>query len=121
MPGSCTGRGTRSASAPGVAIDFAAYSALAPCDGRPELGGARFWASPVELAAQGDIDAFVELIGGADGIAFEAVKTALERGLPVVTANKAMLAEHGLELARAVRGERRAAVLSRRRSAAAFR
>ena len=42
---------------------------------------------------------FVELIGGADGVAFEAVKAALRRGLPVVTANKAMLAEHGLELA----------------------
>ena len=51
----------------GRGIDFAAYSALARCDGRPEIGDARFWASPVELAAQGDIDAFVELIGGADG------------------------------------------------------
>ena len=47
---------------------------------------------------------FVELIGGADGVAFEAVKAALRRGLPVVTANKAMLAEHGLELAESVGG-----------------
>jgi homoserine dehydrogenase len=84
----------------GRGINFAAYSALARLDGRPELGDASFWTSPVELAAQGDIDAFVELIGGADGIAFESVKTALKRGLPVITANKAMLAKHGLELAR---------------------
>ncbi len=51
------------------------------------------------MAASADIDVFVELIGGADGIAFEAVKAALARGLPVVTANKAMLAAHGLRLA----------------------
>jgi homoserine dehydrogenase len=69
-------------------------------DGSPEIGGARFYDNAVQLAAEGDIDAFVELIGGADGIAFESVKAALRRGLPVVTANKAMLAEHGLELAR---------------------
>ncbi len=51
------------------------------------------------MAASAEIDVFVELIGGADGVAFEAVKAALARGLPVVTANKAMLAAHGLRLA----------------------
>ena len=39
------------------------------------------------------------MIGGADGVAFDAVKAALSRGVPVVTANKAMLAAHGFELA----------------------
>ncbi len=63
------------------------------------LGGAVFFADAAEMAASGEVDVFVELIGGADGAAFESVKTALGRGLPVVTANKAMLAEHGLELA----------------------
>ena len=49
--------------------------------------------------ARADIDVFVELIGGADGVAYDAVRAALARGLAVVTANKAMLAAHGLELA----------------------
>ncbi len=75
------------------------YSARRSRDGQPELGGARFEGDAAKLAGEADIDVFVELIGGADGIAFEAVKAALRRGLPVVTANKAMLAEHGLELA----------------------
>ena len=84
----------------GRPIALAAYSARSRRDGRTEIGAARFTDNAVELAAEGDIDVFVELIGGADGVAFEAVKAALRRGLPVVTANKAMLAEHGLELAR---------------------
>lgn len=54
---------------------------------------------PVELANQADIDVLVELVGGEEGVAFEATKTALSRGLDVITANKAMLAHHGLELA----------------------
>jgi len=83
----------------GRPIALAAYSARRPREGRPEVGDARFYDSAVVLAAEGDIDAFVELVGGADGVAFEAVKAALARGLPVVTANKAMLAKHGLELA----------------------
>ncbi len=83
----------------GRGMRLAAYSALAPRDDLAEVAAARFLDDPVALASRGEIDVFVELIGGADGIAFEAVKAALRRGLPVVTANKAMLAEHGLELA----------------------
>ncbi len=83
----------------GRAIALAAYSARSRRDDRPDIGDARFHDNAVQLAAEGDVDVFVELIGGADGIAFESVKAALMRGLPVVTANKAMLAEHGLELA----------------------
>ncbi len=64
-----------------------------------DLGGAVFFVDAAQMAASGEIDVFVELIGGAGGAAFDAVKAALDRGLPVVTANKAMLAEHGLELA----------------------
>ena len=67
-----------------------------------DLDPARFdWASdPVALAASPDIDVFVELIGGADGVARAAVETALQEGKSVVTANKALLAKHGLHLAR---------------------
>jgi len=42
----------------------------------------------------------VELVGGADGAALDTVRTALSLGKHVVTANKALLAKHGLELAR---------------------
>ena len=54
---------------------------------------------PVALAASPDIDIFVELIGGSDGPAKAAVEAALNHGKPVVTANKALIAEHGQELA----------------------
>lgn len=54
---------------------------------------------PVQLAADASIDVFVELIGGEDGVAKEAVEAALAAGKPVVTANKALLARHGTELA----------------------
>ena len=55
---------------------------------------------PVALAKSDKIDLFVELIGGEDGPALAAVKAALEIGRPVVTANKALLARHGVALAR---------------------
>jgi homoserine dehydrogenase len=54
---------------------------------------------PVALAASPDVDIFVELIGGSDGPAKAAVETALRLGKPVVTANKALIAEHGRDLA----------------------
>jgi len=55
---------------------------------------------PVALAKWDGIDLFVELIGGEDGPALAAVKAALEIGRPVVTANKALLARHGVTLAK---------------------
>lgn len=54
---------------------------------------------PVALATSPDIDIFVELVGGSDGPAKAAVEAALKAGKPVVTANKALIAEHGAELA----------------------
>ena len=65
-----------------------------------DLSGVEFYDDPVALAASATLDLFVELVGGADGPALVAAKTALSRGVPVVTANKAMIATHGLELAR---------------------
>jgi homoserine dehydrogenase len=65
-----------------------------------DLDLARFeWFSdPVALAASPEIDVFVELVGGAEGVARAAVETALQNGKAVVTANKALLAKHGLHL-----------------------
>ena len=53
----------------------------------------------VELARCPDIDVFVELIGGDDGVPRLAVETALNAKKHVVTANKALLAKHGAALA----------------------
>jgi len=63
------------------------------------LDGMRWFDDPVDLAKSDDIDVFVELIGGEDGPACDAVKAALLAGKHVVTANKALLAKHGVELA----------------------
>jgi homoserine dehydrogenase len=65
------------------------------------LDGIKWFDNPADLAVSPDIDCFVELIGGAEGIAREAVEAALAAGKHVVTANKALLAHHGYELARA--------------------
>ncbi len=54
---------------------------------------------PIALAKSDDIDVFVELIGGSEGVARAAVEAALEAGKPVVTANKALIAKHGASLA----------------------
>jgi homoserine dehydrogenase len=59
-----------------------------------------WYEDPVSLARADGIDVFVELIGGADGAAYDSVRAALGTGKSVVTANKALLAAHGVELAR---------------------
>ncbi|WP_454287141.1 homoserine dehydrogenase [Rhizobium arsenicireducens] len=65
-----------------------------------DLSGISWFDNPVEMAEKGDIDVFVELVGGAEGAADMSVRAALARGLHVVTANKALLARHGVELAK---------------------
>ena len=54
---------------------------------------------PVELATADDVDVVVELIGGSDGPAKRTVEAALKAGKAVVSANKALIAEHGMEIA----------------------
>ncbi|HET6379014.1 MAG TPA: homoserine dehydrogenase [Methylocella sp.] len=53
----------------------------------------------VALASSASIDLFVELIGGAGGVALTAAEAALGAGKSLVTANKALLAKHGMRLA----------------------
>jgi homoserine dehydrogenase len=60
------------------------------------------------LARDPEVDVVVEAIGGAEGIAREVVETALDAGKHVVTANKALLAHHGAELARKAERNNRA-------------
>lgn len=52
-----------------------------------------------DLASLADVDTVVEVIGGSDGPALTLARNTLKRGKPFVTANKAMIAHHGMELA----------------------
>jgi homoserine dehydrogenase len=63
------------------------------------LDGVRWYDDAVALAADPEIDVVVELIGGANGIAKAVCETAIGHGKQVVTANKALLAVHGADLA----------------------
>lgn len=59
----------------------------------------RWFDDPVALATDPETEVFVELMGGAEGPAREAVEAALKAGKSVVTANKALVAAHGTALA----------------------
>ncbi|MGY2732639.1 homoserine dehydrogenase [Sphingomonas sp. UYP23] len=59
------------------------------------------WVDDTTALAHADVDVVVELVGGSDGPALTLARTTLGAGKSFVTANKAMLAHHGLELARA--------------------
>jgi homoserine dehydrogenase len=56
---------------------------------------------PLALASDPGIDCFVELMGGSGDPALSAIEAALKSGKSVVTANKALIAKHGLRLAHA--------------------
>ncbi len=64
-----------------------------------DLSSYQWESDPISLATREDIDVFIELIGGNEGVAKEAVGLAISKGKDVVTANKALLAHHGHELA----------------------
>lgn len=51
------------------------------------------------MASRDDVDIVVELVGGSDGPALTLARNAIDCGKSLVTANKAMIAHHGLELA----------------------
>ncbi|MFD1881142.1 homoserine dehydrogenase [Paracoccus pacificus] len=65
-----------------------------------DLSSYHWAADPLALAQSDEIDVFVELMGGHEGAAREATEAALRAGKDVITANKALLAHHGHELAR---------------------
>jgi len=65
------------------------------------LEGVTWFDDAAAMAAAADADVVVELIGGAEGVARKTVEAALARGRHVVTANKALLAHHGVALASA--------------------
>ncbi|MCC6829245.1 MAG: homoserine dehydrogenase [Novosphingobium sp.] len=64
-----------------------------------DLSGYAWEDDMTAMAARDDVDAVVELVGGADGPALTLARNAIAHGKSLVTANKAMIAHHGLELA----------------------
>lgn len=73
-----------------------------------DLDGLEWFDDPVALAKSPEVDCVVELMGGSDGPAKAAVEAALMAGKHVVTANKALLAAHGVALAELAESKGRA-------------
>ncbi|MEC8710186.1 MAG: homoserine dehydrogenase, partial [Pseudomonadota bacterium] len=84
----------------GGALRVTAVSARdASRDRGVDLSGLAFEADAAALAVRDDVDVLVEVIGGTSGAGADAVMAALRAGKAVVTANKALVAERGAELA----------------------
>ncbi len=64
-----------------------------------DVSGLTWHDNAVDLAADETVDAVVELMGGSDGPAYALAKASLSAGKPFITANKALVATHGKELA----------------------
>ncbi len=86
----------------GRAIEVTAVSARDRSRDRGvDLSGMAWEDDPAALAARDDVDVVAELIGGSDGPALNLARDTIGTGKSFVTANKAMVAHHGMELAEA--------------------
>lgn len=84
----------------GRPLDLVAVSARSRSRDRGvDLGGYGWEDDPIALARRDDIDLVIEVIGGEDGPALALARASLAAGKHFVTANKAMMARHGTELA----------------------
>lgn len=63
--------------------------------------GYRWYDDAVAMAREADAEVIVELIGGSAGVALQVCEAAIAAGRHVVTANKALIAHHGMALAAA--------------------
>ena len=85
----------------GRQIDLVAVSARDRSRDRGvDLSGVDWFDDASVMASEADCDVVLELIGGEDGIAKSVCENAITAGRHVVTANKALLAMHGTELAK---------------------
>ncbi len=90
----------------GRPIIITAISARSQRDRGFSIAEFAWHADPVSLAGSKDVDVVVELIGGAEGPAHALAHAAIAASKPLVTANKALLAMHGVSLAAAAEAAR---------------
>jgi homoserine dehydrogenase len=84
----------------GRRIEVVAVSAReAGRDRGADLTASDFVADMTALPGRDDVDVVIEAVGGADGPALALAEATLDAGKGLVTANKAMIAHHGLRLA----------------------
>ncbi len=84
----------------GRAVEIVAISARdRQKDRGVDLSPYRWEDDMAALVEAEDVDVVVEMVGGADGPALTLARQALGAGKALVTANKAMIAHHGLDLA----------------------
>jgi len=83
----------------GRAVVVTAVSARSRRDRGVPLDNVQWFDDAETMAREADADVVVEVIGGSEGVARKTCEAALDAGRHVVTANKALLAVHGAELA----------------------
>ena len=54
--------------------------------------------SPIDMINQNKPDIFIELMGYEKGISYESIKLSINKGINIITANKALIANSGNEL-----------------------
>jgi len=64
-----------------------------------DTSNVKWYDNCLDMVNDDDIDIIIELIGGSNGVAYDLCKSALENNKHLVTANKALIATHGHELA----------------------
>mgnify|MGYP005728932253 FL=1 len=93
-------RGAEIAAVAGRSFTITAVSARSRTADRGfDMSGIAWVEDAADIAARDDVDIVVEMIGGESGVALDLVRASLQAGKHVVTANKALLAHHGAELA----------------------
>jgi len=84
----------------GLPVEIVAVSARSRGRDRGvDISGFAWEDDPVAMARRDDVDVLIEVMGGEDGPARAATLAALASGKHVVTANKALMARHGQEMA----------------------
>jgi homoserine dehydrogenase len=83
----------------GRAVVVSAVSDLDRRDRGFSVDGYAWYDDAMAMVKEADVDVVVELIGGSEGVAKRVCEAAIAAGRHVVTANKALIAHHGMELA----------------------
>ena len=93
-------RGAEIAAVAGRPFTITAVSARSRTADRGfDMSGIAWVEDAADIASRDDVDIVVEMIGGESGVALDLVRSSLQAGKHVVTANKALLAHHGTDLA----------------------